>query len=511
MPLFGKKKKGDADETGLEVMDSAENNKGEVKVKNKGAFSRIKKTFRLSFKPKSGKDSSDDEGLPDGLSFGSDDGKSGKGKKAKKEKAPKAPKAKKEKKPKASGSKKPKESGDSEDSEDKKKSKTLLFIIIGAGALVVGAVAFFIISSVLKQPTLEEQLSNAQALLGEQKYTEAEEIFEKVIKKDDKMVDAYLGLADSLVGQEKVDDATIGLTAALEPTENDERIQAKLDEILNPPDAEVIANPAGASSGTTAVGTSATPGTPAVTATPVRFSDPEFEKMIRIALKKGQSDEITNLELAEITSLKILGGTHASVEESFKAIVHADNYEVDGEVYTKRGDIKTLNDLKYFTGLRRLVVAYNVVFDINGISELEGLETLGIYCNDIVDLSPLSSMESLKYLYIYNNYVRDLTPLSNLTGLEQLWLNRNNITDISPLKNLTNLTELYINDNHISDISAVSNLTKLNFLYFDDNQVTDISAVRDLLSLTDISFVNNPVTDTTPSMHVRHVNRPYFY
>lgn len=511
MPLFGKnkKKKGESDEAELEILDKAENDKSEVKVKKKSAFSSIKKKFRLILKVKpNGKKSSDEDDSEHEQDDEPDDGEVGKKSKTKKPKKEKKPKEKKEKKPKNKKPKKSKNSEDSQDGEGKNKIKPVIWIIIAAGALAVGVAAFLIVTFVVNKPTVEKQLLDAQLLFNEQKYSDADKIYEKLLKKDPALVKAHLGHADVLVANEQTDAAVESLNAALEPTGNDPEIQKKIDELSPPPEnldenGNIIASP-----GTTAV--------------IVSFSDPAFDKMIRLALKISPYEQITSSDLETITSLKIMGNTHAvadpfksraatgggteAVERNIPSINRTDSYEIDGVVYTERGAIKNLDDLKYFTGLKKLIVAYNSVVDINGISQLKSLETLGLYCNDIVDISPLSSLSSLKYLYVYNNHIRDISPLSTLTELKQLWLNKNNISDISALKDHNELTELFLNDNEIKDISAVANLKKIGFLYFNNNQVSDISAVKDLDTLTDISFVGNPITDTSPASHISHIN-----
>lgn len=294
------------------------------------------------------------------------------------------------------------------------------------------------------------------------------------------------------------------LTAALELTGGNPDIQKSLDALVEkygPADTiDEQGNPL-------PVADTAPSAKPDVVVT---FSEPQFEVMMRKALNKSPSEQFKSSELESIHTLKIMGGTHAAIDESIESTNHTDSYEIGGEVYTDRGSIKNLDDLKYFTSLRKLIVSYNSITDISGITNLKTLETIGLYCNDIADISPLSGLTDLKFLYIYNNRITDISPLSQLTSMQHLWLNKNRISDISAIKGMTQLTELFLSDNEIRDISSVANLKTLGFFFADDNQITDISAVKGLTELTYFSFINNPVTDTSPAAHVRNINKPFF-
>lgn len=544
MPLFGKKKKGSGDDE-LEVMDKTENDKSEINVNKKSPLAHLKKKarfmFKLRLKRKDGEEA-DAMGIDD---IGDSTEKKKKPKKEKKEKPPKekkekAPKEKKEKKPKEPKAKKNAKAEASEGGEEENNDggaiKPIVWIIVAASAVIIGVIAFFIFNSTLNQPSVEERLIEANELLVAEKYSKAFKIYEKLLKEDETLVPAYIGWAEALHKNNQTDYALAKLNTALPLTNNDPRILAKIDEIENPPpepEPSETEEPDAESSGDeessaeavegeeTAEGDdaaeSASVATAATTA-PIAFTDPAFESMVRIALKKTEGEAVTSSDLSSITSLKILGGSHAVVSggadpdanNTLTSLNRLDSYTVRGEVYTERGTIRNLNDLKHFTSLKKLVVAYNSITDISGIAELKSLNTVGLYCNEITDITPLAKLEALEYLYIYNNHISDISPLASLTKMRQLWLNNNNISDISALKGFDVLQELFLSYNIVRDIAAVSGMKSLTTLYFDNNQVTDISAVKDLEALGEISFLNNPVKDTAPASQIRRVNQPYY-
>lgn len=483
--LFKKNKKSIETETdaSVEVLDKAgDEDKAEINSKKKnGAFGRIKTKFRIRLKRRNSKKADADNDAA------SEDTSDGAGKKKNK----KAPKVKREKKPRPAKKKKIKSGGDG------KKIKPLMLVIIIAGGILAG-VAVFLIIMFVRRPTIEQQLLDAQLLLNEKSYTEAEAAYQKIIKRDKTVADAYIGLADAMVGNDDTDGAIQELTQALLPTADDPKIHAKIEALSPKPDDTQAP---------------AEPGTEAIV-----FKDEAFARLLRQAMGKSPSSPVSEADLADITTLKILGDTHAAVNKNIVATVKNDGYIIEdttypdyGVKYDERGKIKSLADVAHFKKLRRLVVAYNSVDDISGIENLSDLHTLGLYFNDIRDISPISKLTTLKYLYIYDNQITDISPLAPLTILEQLWLNKNQIKDITAVKSFSALEELFISDNEVTDISAVSGLSNLCFLYADRNNISDISALKDMQSLTDVSFIGNPVTDLSPVSHVRNINKSYSF
>lgn len=461
-----------------EVLDkSGDGDEAEIVSKKKtgGAFGRIKQKFRIRLKlRKSAKSDAESDSDDEGENGNEEEAEAvSKAKKVKK-KAPKVMRKKRRKPVKR------KRTGKN------KKTKPIVLISIISGGLLTGLAVFLIVLFV-NRPTVEQQLLEAQLLLSEQKYDEAADVYQKLIKKDDKLSEAYIGLADTMVGKNDTDGALKELTDALVPTSDDAKIKAKIEELTSASD---VSPPQ--------------PGTE-----PIVFKDEAFARLLRQAMGKQPEEPVSEADLADITTLKILGDTHSVVDESLEALNKNDGYIIGGVKYTEYGTIKSLADLSHFSKLRKLTIAYNSVEDISGLENLTGLETLGLYFNNIQNISALSKLTNLKYLYIYNNQITDISPLSSLVKLEQLWLSKNQISDISPLKSCPNLEELFFSDNAVTDISAVSQLSKLCFLFAERNNISDISALKDMQSLTDVSFVGNPVGDLSPVSHVNNVNKPY--
>jgi hypothetical protein len=435
------------------------------------------------------------------------DNKKAKKKKPKKEKKPKEKKPKekkvKEKKPKPAkkaAAKSAKEGEDGEDSGNEaaraKKRKVFLIIGIVVGAVLLVGGGAFAAMLVLdgNAPTPEELLAKAIAYTAEAEYDKAESIYEDLFAEKENLettllADVYLGLAENrLASSETVDSVIFTLEEGLAATA-DPRIQERIDELRPPEEGAEPASPPDEA---------------------VSFADPEFERMIRQGLGKSASQAIIRSELSSIQQLKIVGGTHVAMDAPLNSVNRSSGYTIDGVSYSEHGGITSLQDVRYFPALTKLVVCYNKVRDIAAVSELVNLDTLGLYFNEIKDISPIANLTSLRYLYAYNNQIASLAPVKNLSAMEELWVQHNQIGDLSPVSGLKNLKELFVSDNLITDISPIAGLPSLGFFYASNNQITDISAVAQTPSLTDVTFAGNPVTDMSPAGKVRNVNKPLF-
>lgn len=457
--------------------ESEESGQQKNKPKKDSLLTRIKKLFAFRISIRRVEHPARDGQAPDGGEPAAAE------EKQKKEKKPKPPKPKKQPKP-------PKDKKTAPADGEKKRKIPLVAILAAAGVIVVGGGVFAAVT-ILGNNSPEKQLAKADALMLEQKYDEASVIYNKLVEKDPAMADAYLGQADALVAMGSPEQGVETLKAGLEPTGNDPRIQSKIDA-LSPHEEQ-----------------SSSDGEGPPPEGPVQFADAEFGRMLRIALGKPESAEILASELAGIKILKIVGSTHAATDEIVPTHNEPDGYVLGGVKYTDRGGIRRLDDLKYFTGLRKLTIAYNQVEDISGIAGLTSLETLGLYFNDIRDIGPVSGLKSLRFLYLYGNRITDISAVAGLPSLYELFLQHNEITDISAVAKLSELTQLFIGNNQVKDISAVKGLSELGFIYADNNAIEDISALEGLEKLTDVSFIGNPVKDYTPAGHVQHVNQTF--
>ncbi len=416
-------------------------------------------------------------------------------KKGKKEKPPKTPGAKKAKKTKAPKAKKTPKAPKAKDGG--KNNKKLLIIIVGAVVALAGGATAAIVLTRSMAPTPQELLDAANALAAGGAYPEAAEAFERVIETGDLLSQAYLGAAEALVSQEDIEGGIAKLREGIAALPGDTVLPARLDELQNPPDPDAP---------------------PPIPVEPIVWEDAAFEKMVRLAIGKPAGD-ISEADIAGITTLRILGNTHAiavggeyaanTPEERAidTALKFRDGYEIDGVRHTGRGDITTLRDAAHFRSLTSLSVGYNRVSDLSGL-ETTKLTTLGVYANELTDLAPLRELAGLRHLYAYNNLIGDLSGLEGKNELITLALQYNDVSDLTPLRGLPSLHQLLLRDNRVEDLSPLAGLPSLTILYIENNAVASIGPVADMPALNALRIMGNPVLDLSPAAHVPNINKP---
>jgi hypothetical protein len=85
---------------------------------------------------------------------------------------------------------------------------------------------------------------------------------------------------------------------------------------------------------------------PQVPSYPVHFEDEAFEKAIRKLIGKEEG-EILSTDLSGITGIEIWG-EEVVPDPSINVFGNAEGFTINGQRYTDRGNIQTLNDAKLF-------------------------------------------------------------------------------------------------------------------------------------------------------------------
>lgn len=240
--------------------------------------------------------------------------------------------------------------------------------------------------------------------------------------------------------------------------------------------------------------------------TVVDVSDPLVENIIRAELGLSYDEDIHNDDIAQITSLYIIGTAYRAETAPVSLTYHENgesvtvsygSYTSDYQKQYAEGDLTTLADLQYMPFLSDLEIAYQPSLDISAVVRIPALKHLSlIACGlDANDISVLRQMTSLTALCLGWNDIDDISALSSLSTLETLSLWGNRITDISPVSSLTALTLLDISDNLISDISPVANLSALSELWMYGNTVSSVAPVSALGNLSVLMVRGNPIAD----------------
>nr|MCR5609256.1 leucine-rich repeat domain-containing protein [Lachnospiraceae bacterium] len=147
----------------------------------------------------------------------------------------------------------------------------------------------------------------------------------------------------------------------------------------------------------------------------IQWKEPQIELFVRTELDKQGNEEITESDVKSIKTVTL-----------------------------RTKDIKTVDDLKYFTSLDTLILNNNSKLeDISGLENLTELTELNLSNCKITDITPLKKLSKLRILDLSgNSSLSDITVLNNLTELTTLNINNCKLEDVSVLKDVKSLRTL---------------------------------------------------------------------
>lgn len=297
----------------------------------------------------------------------------------------------------------------------------LLFLLLAALLAACG-------KNVEKQ--VMKQMELGQRYLEEEDYEAALVAFNKVIELDPKTWEAYEGLVNVYEAQENYSDALaalgIGLDAVgYENISDDDQTWvverylawAEMDEERGDYDsAQEILEQGYEKTGDESILemlNELNEGNELIV-----WDDAVFEELVREKL--SLEGDVYVRDLDEVTELVILGNTHVIVNGDLEDwwFRHLSVMDQEGELiqngmgiltafygigegdeaerYTEKGDIHSVNALKYFRNLKSVLIIANHIEDISVISDLD-LGSAVFFANDISDLSPLYSFKNYDY------------------------------------------------------------------------------------------------------------------
>ena len=231
---------------------------------------------------------------------------------------------------------------------------------------------------------------------------------------------------------------------------------------------------------------------------PVHIPDPALRRAFEVALDKSAGDDITQAEMATLTSFHATG---AGVSD-LTGLEYATQLTQLG---LWGNPIADLSPLETLTQLQSLVLRNCWITDISPLQGLRQLRNVDLQNNRITDVSPLLDLPNLTWAVKLNgNAITDVSAFQQATApITWLELTDNQIVDVSPLLSLPNLSLLHLSGNAISDVSAFQQATApIMLLQLMDNQIVDISPlaafIRQVGSLWELALRGNPITDFSP-------------
>ena len=156
------------------------------------------------------------------------------------------------------------------------------------------------------------------------------------------------------------------------------------------------------------------------------------------------------------------------------------------------------SDLSAIAGLpnlTRLTLSGCSLSTIEKLSSLRNLVYLDLSGNTIRDIDALSFMSELHELDLSSNAVTSLNAISGLQKLARLDLYGNSVSSLIPISSCTGLVWLDVSANRLDSLSGVESMKQLSCLYAASNALTDISLVTANTILMELDISDNNLTD----------------
>ena len=228
---------------------------------------------------------------------------------------------------------------------------------------------------------------------------------------------------------------------------------------------------------------------------PSLVADPALRNVIRTHLSLTEAEQITIVDMENLTALELESIGITSLAGLEYAIALTTLNLSDNRIT----DITLLQGLSQLT---TLTLNDNSITDITPLQDLTALTNLDLSNNSITDITPLQDLTALTNLDLGSNSITDITPLQDLDALTTLTLSNNPITDFAPLAELTTVTALELSRNSITDLNVISQLPQLLTLDISDNSITNITLLQNLTALTTLNLRGNTVSNLNPILQL---------
>ena len=244
---------------------------------------------------------------------------------------------------------------------------------------------------------------------------------------------------------------------------------------------------------------------------PVTLADKAVEDSIRKILGFSAEQTILTSDLWGITEftvpqdtldfsdLKYLTGLNKLVirDCSFKELsaISSLTQLTDLEIRNFSLSNADLSAIAGLPNLTRLTLSGCSLSTIEKLSSLRNLVYLDLSSNTIRDIDALSFMSELHELNLSSTAVTSLNAISGLQKLARLDLYGNSVSSLIPISSCTGLVWLDVSANRLDSLSGVESMKQLSCLYAASNALTDISLVTANTILMELDISDNNLTD----------------
>lgn len=376
---------------------------------------------------------------------------------------------------------------------------------------LLGLLAMIIISTttllVITRPSHEERIKMKIFLgnkyLNQEKYEEAIVEFKKLIKIEPKNMELRIRLADAYIASKDYKKAISVIREALTINESNSNLYFKIIEIYDREEKTLqefvdLINEAYKKTGDSRFKEILKYYRNRVE---VQFIDKNFEKALRRIINKEEG-KLYNTDFIYIRELGIIGEVVTNRITNNIPLGDYDSElsnEINGLVIgKKRGEIKSLEDVKFLFNLKKLHIKYNSIEKIDGLEGIPYLEEIDLSGNKIQDISNMNLLGELKNIGFSNNKVKDIDSIEGNIDIESLYMANNPISDIGLLLNKKNLNELEVNAEYFErfkDLEMLQDKDKLRKIIIYQSEISDKKDLRNFNELINRYLKINNIID----------------
>ena len=206
------------------------------------------------------------------------------------------------------------------------------------------------------------------------------------------------------------------------------------------------------------------------------FIEPLIEQAARLMLGKGEDEPIAYAELEAITEIIIIGATpHHTNDWSWLD---------DG----KRGNINSLEDLRFMPNLEGLRLHNQPLSDISPLADNLQLGSLALMSCDVSDFSVLAGLPRLSSVNLHDTLISEYSVFEKIERLGTLAVGYDvKIKSISELGDMSGLHSLGLHGRAIQNLDGIEDMPRLNQLHIQMTSVRDFSLINDLPQIKELA------------------------
>lgn len=210
---------------------------------------------------------------------------------------------------------------------------------------------------------------------------------------------------------------------------------------------------------------------PTASVAPALFQEPLLERAARANLGLVDDEPLTAEALAGVRGLYIFGNEVAATRDTL------DDKLTEERSRLPRGSVMSLADLLLIPNVEEIVLCYQDLEDITGVSAATRLRALELKHTRVKDVSALSGMLTLEHLCLYDCSITDATALDGCLKLSGLDVSNTLIHSPQAVGGTRSLEHLSLKNLRIDSLEGIEAFVHVKELELQSTSVNDLRPV----------------------------------